>query len=119
MTLGLWQCPAPRTSAAPAVARGGWSLWEPGPGKACRDIPPRLAASGTLLPDLEGKRFRLTVFQNTPVHDLEARFEWVPRSIAAIIQEIDEPAVLKVLLKKAVTIDSLASLRRLLSEVLE
>jgi hypothetical protein len=119
MTLGLWQCPAPRTSAAPAVARGGWSLSEPGPGKACRNFPPRLAASGELPPDLEGKRFRLTGFRNTPVHDLEARFEWVPRSIAAIIEKIDEPAVLKAHLMKAVTIDSLDSFRQLLSKALE
>ena len=50
---------------------------------------------------------------------LEARFELVPDSIAAIIQEIDELAVLKALLKKAVTIDSLDSFRELLSKVLE
>ncbi len=50
---------------------------------------------------------------------LEARFELVPRSIAAIIQEIDEPAVLKALLRKAVTIDSLDSFRELLGKVLE
>jgi hypothetical protein len=50
---------------------------------------------------------------------LEARFELVPRSIAAIIEEIDEPAVLKVLLKKAVTIDSLDSFRQLLNKDLE
>ena len=50
---------------------------------------------------------------------LEARFELVPRSIAAIIQEIDEPAVLKALHKKAVTIDSLDSFREFLTKVLE
>ena len=50
---------------------------------------------------------------------LEARFELVPDSVAAIIQEIDEPAVLKALLKKAVTIDSLDSFRQLLNKVLE
>ena len=50
---------------------------------------------------------------------LEARFELVPRSITATIQEIDDPAVFKILLKKAVTIDSLDSFRELLNKVLE
>jgi flagellar biosynthesis/type III secretory pathway protein FliH len=50
---------------------------------------------------------------------LEARFELVSRSIAAIIQEIDEPTVLKALHKKAVTIDSLDSFREALGKVLD
>jgi flagellar biosynthesis/type III secretory pathway protein FliH len=50
---------------------------------------------------------------------LEARFELVSRSIAAIIQEIDEPTVLKALHKKSVTIDSLDSFREALGKVLD
>jgi hypothetical protein len=38
---------------------------------------------------------------------LGARFQLVHRSITATIHEIDDPAVLKILLKKAVAIDSL------------
>lgn len=49
---------------------------------------------------------------------LEARFDLVPRSISTTINEIDDPATLKILLRKAITVASLDEFRPLLLKVL-
>jgi hypothetical protein len=49
---------------------------------------------------------------------LEARFEVVPRSIAEIINGVDDLSILKMLHKKSATVESLDDFRRVLEKAL-
>lgn len=50
---------------------------------------------------------------------LELRFEIVPRSILKVINEINDPSILKSLLKKAVTVKSLDEFGRIIDLVMK
>ena len=50
---------------------------------------------------------------------LEMRFEIIPRSILVIINEINEPLILKTLHKKAVTVKSLDEFRHLIDLIMK
>jgi len=52
------------------------------------------------------------------VEILEVRFEVVPASIAKTINEIDNPSVLKMLHKKAATVDSLEEFKEVMDRVM-
>ena len=52
------------------------------------------------------------------VEILEARFELVSGSIVKTINGIDDPSVLKMLLKKAATVDSLEEFKRVMERVM-
>jgi hypothetical protein len=49
---------------------------------------------------------------------LEARFDFVPRSISSVIGAIDDPVTLKTLLRKAIIVESLDHFRQLVDEIL-
>jgi hypothetical protein len=52
------------------------------------------------------------------VEILEVRFEVVPGSIVKTINGIDDPSVLKILLKKAATVDSMEEFKRVMEQVM-
>ena len=65
--------------------------------------------------------FQMGVLKNSRdavIEILEARFEVAPRSIIEIINGLDDLSILRMLLKKAATVESLDEFRRLMENAL-
>lgn len=50
---------------------------------------------------------------------LEIRFEIIPRSILSVLNEINDPSILKILHKKAVTVKSLDEFEQVLDLIMK
>ena len=50
---------------------------------------------------------------------LEARFDIIPRSILTTVNELDDPAVLKFLHKKAITIGSMEEFKQVIKTMMD